>query len=302
MQRHMRLLCRGREILFPRRPLVMGIVNLNDDSFCHDGTLNICHAFDHTKRLAHQGADIIDVGGESARTNRLPISAEEEVSRVRPFIEAFEKEIASASPKDEEQIWPPLLSINTWRAEAARPLLECGGDILNDMGGLPDDRNARLCAETGAALLIMHTLAPPKVPMTDARYGDVVAAVEDFFLEKISMAQAAGLPFEQIVMDPGFDFAKQKEDNLRLLGATRRLVGLGRPLLLPLSRKTFIGDVLGLADPRDRDAGTIACIAAGIRDGAAIFRVHNVLAAFQAVKICHAVLRASTSDSSLPLL
>lgn len=275
----------------------MAIVNINDDSFSGDGTLDPDAALGRAAELARLGADIIDVGGESARTNRGPVSVAEEVRRVRPFIEGFSAAVAAAGPRDAEQLWPPLLSVNTWRPDAARALLESGGDILNDMGGLPDDRNARTCAETGAALLIMHTLAPPKVPMTGARYRDVTAEVEEFFKSKLGLARAAGLPPEQTLLDPGVDFAKDKEDNLRLLAATRRLAALGRPLLLPVSRKTVIGEVLGLPDPRDRDAGTIACVASGLLDGAAVFRVHNADAAFRAIKVCHAVLSAAPAGA-----
>lgn len=288
----MTLRCRGREVRFPRRPLVMGIVNITSDSFCGDGSLDPEAALEKAARLAAQGADIIDAGGESARTNRGPVSVEEEVRRVEPFIRGFERAVAAAAPRDAEQVWPPLLSLNTWRPEAAAALLAAGGDILNDMGGLPDDRNARLCAECGAALLIMHTLAPPKVPMGGTRYGDVVAEVEAFFRRKLEEARAAGLEEERVIFDPGIDFAKDAPDNLRLLAAVPRLAALGRPLLLPVSRKTVIGDVLGLPDPNERDPGTVACVASGLLDGAAVFRVHNVEAVWRAVKVCHAVVSA----------
>ena len=162
-------------------------------------------------------------------------------------------------------------------------------ELVNDMGALPDDRNARLCADHGAALLIMHSVGQPKVPHFHQAWDDVMRAMEDFIAEKIGLATHAGLSPESIVLDPGIDFAKQREDNLRVDRELGRLTRFGRPLLVPVSRKTVIGEVLGLPDPRDRDAGTIACIAAAMQRGGSIFRVHNVEAAWQAVKTLHGI-------------
>lgn len=272
----MELIARARHIRFPRRPLLMGILNINDDSFSGDGRLDPGWALERARTLASLGADIIDVGGESARTNREAVSPEEELRRIRPFIEGFGAAMASAVPRDAGQVFPPLLSLNTWRPEVAGPALEVGGDLLNDMGALPDDRNARHCARTGAALLIMHSLGAPKVPHTHVVYADVMEALHSFFREKIALATAAGVAREALVLDPGIDFAKQTADNLRIHRELECLQTFGRPILLPVSRKGMIGNVLGLDHPADRDAGTAACIVAGARRGAAIFRVHNV--------------------------
>lgn len=277
---------KDREIRFPRRPLVMAVVNINDDSFCGDGTLDPTEALSQARDALRSGADVIDAGAESARTNRGPISPEEEIARLLPFIRAFPALVAefSGPPLDSEQLWPPLLSINTWRPEVVEGVLGEGGDLLNDMGGLPDSRNARLCAAHGAALLIMHTVGLPKVPHTGQQYADVCGALEDFFAEKLALASEAGLDPQATLLDPGIDFAKQRDDNLKVYRDLERIVAFNRPVLVPVSQKTVIGDVLNLPDPRERDAGTVACLTRGVVAGAQLFRVHNVPAAVQTIK------------------
>ncbi len=279
----------AREIVFPRRPLVMGIVNVNDDSFSGDGTLEIEAALAQAKRQVEEGADVIDVGAESARTNRAAVAVEEEVRRFREFLVRWPEAIAAATPKDDEQVWPPVLSANTWRPEVVEAVLPFGVELVNDMGALPDDRNARLCAEAGASLLVMHSVGEPKVPHFHQQWDDVIASMEEFFEAKIAMAVKAGLPVAALVLDPGIDFAKQRDDNLTVYRELERLHRFGRPLLVPVSRKTVIGEVLGIAEPKDRDAGTVACISAVVRRGAQMVRVHDVRAAWQAVKMLDAL-------------
>ena len=279
----------AREIVFPRRPLVMGIVNVNDDSFSGDGTLEIEAALAQAKRQVEEGADVIDVGAESARTNRAAVAVEEEVRRFREFLVRWPEAIAAATPKDDEQVWPPVLSANTWRPEVVEAVLPFGVELVNDMGALPDDRNARLCAEAGASLLVMHSVGEPKVPHFHQQWDDVIASMEEFFEAKIAMAVKAGLPVAALVIDPGIDFAKQRDDNLTVYRELERLHRFGRPLLVPVSRKTVIGEVLGIAEPKDRDAGTVACISAVVRRGAQMVRVHDVRAAWQAVKMLDAL-------------
>jgi len=275
-------------------PRIMGIVNINDDSFSGDGSLDIGNAKEKAVRLAREGADFIDVGAESARTNRAPVSPGEEIDRLLPFLDGYRALFAKESPQHERQFWPPLLSVNTWRPEVIRAVLATGEvDLVNDMSGLEREENARLCVEVCAALLIMHTKAPPKVARTGERYDDVWADLERFFDERLARANAAGLPKDRIVLDPGIDFAKQREDNLSIYRELERLVGKGVPVLLPVSRKTVIGEVLGLDNPSDRDAGTIACMVRGVMAGAAIFRVHEVRAAAHAMGILEAVRAAA---------
>jgi len=279
------LRARGRRVDVISRPLVMGIVNVNDDSFSGDGTLDFGDAWRLAADQAAQGADVVDVGAESARTNREAVSVDEEVRRLAGFLAEWTAGLGRLRARFADQLWPPLLSINTWRPEVVARVLPLGGDILNDMGGLPDDRNARWCAAHGAALLVMHTVGPPKVPHTHVVYEDVVASVERFFKDRLTLCAAAGLAADATILDPGFDFAKPREDNLRLLAEVGRFRRFGRPILLPVSRKTFIGQTLGLKDPKDRDAGTVAALVAGQCRGAHIFRVHQVRAAAEAVRV-----------------
>ncbi len=282
----MLLRARDREIRFPRRrPLLMGIVNVNDDSFSGDGTLDIDAALARAGRQIRDGADIIDVGAESARTNRGAITAAEEVARLRPFVDAFAGLAAEARPGGT----PPMLSVNTWRPEVVGEVLPLGVDLLNDIGALPDDRNARLCADHGSALLIMHSVGLPKQPHRGQRYPDVMGELERFFEERLALAEGAGLGRERTLLDPGIDFAKDRDDNLRIFRHTANLARLGRPLLLPVSRKTVIGEVLGLAEPQARDAGTIACSVACALRGAAVLRVHDVAAHSAALEVIGAL-------------
>ena len=280
---------------FPRPALVMGVVNLVADSFSGDGITEMDAALAHARELVAQGADIVDIGAESARTNRGAISVEEEAAQLVRFIERWD-EIRNQNRRPsrggggrlKSEIRNVPLSINTWRPEVARVALAAGGDILNDIGGLPTDENARICARTGAALLIMHAVGTPKIPHTHVGYEDVMRSLDEFFAEKIALAGRAGVPSERILLDPGIDFAKQRDDNLRIYRELERLHHFGRPVLLPVSRKTVIGDVLPLP-PAERDAGTVACITAGFLRGAQIFRVHNVRAAVQSLRMLEAV-------------
>lgn len=287
-------------IEFPRRPLIMGIVNINDDSFCGDGTLDPEKALAQAEAMLRDGADIIDIGAESARTNRGPITESEEIARLLPFMEAWPDLIARLpeNPWDAGQLWPPMLSINTWRSGVIEAVLPYGGDLINDISALPDATNARLCAEHGASLLIMHSIGQPKVPHTHIGYDNILDTMVSFFDEKLALAEVAGLSPEHIILDPGIDFAKQREDNLTLYRHADELQRWGRPVLLPVSRKTVIGQVLDLPQAVDRDAGTVACIAAGLRRGSQIFRVHHVKAAAQAVKVLWGLEKAAQTGAA----
>ena len=294
------LTARGRTVEFPRRPLVMGIVNINDDSFAGDGSLDIDRAIETARSHVLSGADIIDVGGESARTNRPAIDEDEELARVRPFLERFHECYAGTTPVDGSQLFPPLLSINTWRPRVAAATLQVSGHLLNDMSALATDENAVTAAKYGAGLLIMHSVGLPKQKHTHVGYRDILSTLESFFEQKLRQAINAGLQPEAIVLDPGIDFAKQRADNLRIFRGLKRLKHFGRPILLPVSRKTVIGDVLGITNPADRDPGTIACVVAGTLRGASLFRVHNVHAVVESLKVIYPIvsdLAASTDGS-----
>jgi len=283
----MKLVARRHVLEFPRRPLIMGILNLGADSFSGDGIPDLDRAVARAKEMLQEGADIVDVGAESARTNRPAMSEREEAEALGAFAARW-AEICEAAPDGA----PPLLSINTWRPAVCRDVLAIGGDILNDIGALPTPENAEICAATGAALLIMHSVGEPKVPHTHVGYDDVMARMESFFEEKLALVERAGLAREATILDPGIDFAKQRGDNLRIYRELERLHRFERPILLPISRKTVIGQVLELPVPASRDAGTIACLVAGRLRGAEIFRVHNVRAAAQAAGIIAAVQAA----------
>lgn len=263
----------------------MGIVNVNDDSFSGDGTLDVDEALAQAVRQAEDGADVIDVGAESARTNREAIAVKEEILRFQGFLERWKDAVAKAQPRDDVQVWPPVLSANTWRPDVVEAVIKHGAELVNDMGGLPDDRNARACAEAGASLLIMHSVGLPKVPHVHQQWDDVMGEMERFFEERLCMADGAGLAREAIVLDPGIDFAKQRDDNLTVLRNLDRLTQFERPILAPVGRKTVIGEVLGLPEPTDRDAGTIACVAAVVRRGGHLLRVHDVRSTWQAVRV-----------------
>jgi len=286
----MNLLARNRLITFPRRPLVMGILNLCAESFSGDSLQGVDLALRRARQMVAEGADIIDVGAESATTGQPARSEADEIACLLPFVQRFAAEVVGfESPTDAAQVFPPLLSINTWRPAVVRAVLPVGGDLLNDMGALPTDENARLCAETGAALLIMHNEGEPKVWHPYHTYPDVMATLEAFFEEKIAMAVAAGVARDALVLDPGIGFTKLHDDNLRIYRDLERLHRFERPILLPVSRKTVIGEVLGLP-AAERDAGTVACIVSGLRRGAQIFRVHNVRAAVQTIRTAGALL------------
>ena len=275
---------REKTLDFSNRTMVMGIININDDSFSGDGTLDQYKAMQMALEKVDQGADIIDVGAESARTNRGPITINEEVDRLIPFIDTFH------SFNWNEERKKPLLSINTWRPEVTKKIVPLGIDILNDIGALNQSDNAEICAKHGSALLIMHSIGLPKEPHLGQKYENIIDEINIFFEKKIQFAESLGLKREQIILDPGIDFAKDCKDNLKILKDLNIFQKHGRPILVPVSRKTVIGEVLGIDDPNDRDAGTVACSVSSILRGASILRVHNVIAASQTVRMISSLI------------
>lgn len=267
----------------------MGIINVNDDSFSNDGTLSIDESIRSAIGQVNAGADIIDVGAESARTNRKAIDIEEEIERFVSFMQRWDEVVENSKPLDAEQVWPPVLSLNTWRSEVVEKILPHGGELLNDMSALPSSANAEWAAHYKVALLIMHSVGEPKIPHTHQQWEDVMGSMHTFFTEKIEQAIAAGVARDSILIDPGIDFAKQRDDNLTIYKNIAELKKHGCCILLPVSRKTVIGDVLGVENPQERDAGTVACVVQGVMEGVHCFRVHNVTAAFDAVKMVHEI-------------
>jgi dihydropteroate synthase len=258
-----------RTLALGERPLLMGVVNASPDSFSDDGS---ARTLDRQLRLAGElvdaGADILDVGGESARTGVPPVSVEAEIERVVPLVARIAAELGA------------IVSVDTYKPLLARAAIGAGASIVNDVSGLRDPALADLCAETGAALVLMHTLAAPKQRLQDPDlYGeDVTGEVLAFLHTRIELALAAGVSSEQLILDPGPDFAKTPAQTIALLANVGRLHELHRPLLMAISRKDFIGALTSRA-PRERLAGTLAALAHGVDAGAHIFRVHDVAAA-----------------------
>jgi dihydropteroate synthase len=243
------------------QPLVMGIVNASPESFSDGGAIGDLDA--QVERALAMGADLIDVGGESGVTDRPPVPAEEEAARVVPLVERLTSEGV-------------IVSVDTWKAPVARAAIDAGASMINDVSGLIDPGVADACAESGAALVVMHTRARPK-EKAFPEYDDVVADVLAFLRERMEFALQRGVGEEQIVIDPGPDFAKTPAETVAVLQRLSDLHELGRPVLLAASRKDFIG-ALCERPPADRLAGTVAAIGEGVTAGAAIVRVHDVAA------------------------
>jgi dihydropteroate synthase len=257
----------GRELAGGGRPLLMGIVNATPDSFSDGGERpTLAARLEHARRLLADGADLIDVGGESARGDRAPVGPEEELARVLPLVERLAGEGA-------------LVSVDTHKAAVAEAAVAAGAVMVNDVSGLRDPGVADVCARSGAALVLLHTRVAPKGTLLDPdRYEDVVADVVGFLRDRMAVAVEHGVAEEQLVLDPGPDFAKTPAQTVAVLRRLDALRALGRPLLLAVSRKDFVGALTGRA-PADRGAGTLAALAHGIDAGAAILRVHDVAAA-----------------------
>jgi dihydropteroate synthase len=250
------------------RPLLMGIVNASPDSFSDGGrSRTLDGRVELASELLAAGADILDIGGESASTGRPPVELQEEIERVAPLIERVASELGAT------------VSVDTYKPDVARAAIAAGASIVNDVSGLRDPALAELCAQTGAALVVMHTRAAPRERMQDPNlYGDIVSEVIAFLRQRTEVAIAAGVSPEQLIVDPGPDFAKTPAQTIRLLAEVQRLHELKLPLLMAISRKDFIGALTGRA-PRERLAGTLAALAHGADAGAHIFRVHDVAAA-----------------------
>jgi dihydropteroate synthase len=260
------------------RPLLMGVVNASPDSFSDGG----CHRtvgerVALARELVAAGADGIDVGGESATTGRPPVGVEEEIARVVPLVERLVAEVAVSG--DRGSVRRPMVSVDTYKPAVAAAALAAGAGIVNDVSGLRDPALARVCAEAGAALVVMHTAAAPRECRQDpALYGDVVGEVLAFLRARVEEAIAQGLTRAQLLVDPGPDFAKTPAQTVELLVHAERLHELGLPVVWAVSRKDFVGALTGRA-PRARGAGTLAALAHGLDVGAHVYRVHDVAAA-----------------------
>jgi dihydropteroate synthase len=273
--------------LGPGEPLVMGIVNASPESFSDGGRwVTLDAQAERARELVAEGAHLIDVGGESGVTGVPAVAAEEEARRVVPLVERLAAEGI-------------VVSVDTWKAEVARATLAAGAAMINDVSGLRDPALADECAAAGAALVVMHTRAAPKVKEFPD-YGDVVADVVEFVRERVELARSRGVGEDQIVVDPGPDFAKTPAETVTVLRSLGSLAGLGYPVLLAVSRKDFVGALIG-RPPRERLAGTLAAVGAGVDAGASIVRVHDVAATvdFLAVRAALAGERSVPDDLRL---
>jgi dihydropteroate synthase len=260
----------------------MGVVNVTPDSFSDGGRhLEPEAAAAHAARLVEDGADLLDVGGESTRPGARPVSADEECARVVPVIERLRARGVTAP-----------ISIDTSKALVAREALRAGADLINDVQGLRDPGLARVAAELGAPVVLMHMRGTPADMQSRAVYQDVAGEVRSELADAVERAVRAGVPWELLIVDPGIGFAKTAEQNLILLRQLGVLRSLGRPLLLGVSRKSFIGKITG-APVEGRGAGTLAAVAACVLSGVEFLRVHDVAAARQAALVAAAIRDAS---------
>ena len=283
-----RAMLRGIDIdCSPCRPLVLGIVNASPESFSDgDKVATLDRQLARAATLLDQGANMIDVGGESGVTNRVALPAAEEIRRVIPLVEALVD-------------WGAIVSVDTWKAPVALAALRAGAHLINDVSGMRDPTIATYCAEFGAGLVIMHTLAPPKVKAFPD-YVDVVGEIAAFLEERMEVATSRGLSRDRLVLDPGPDFAKTPAQTVAVLRNLPALASLGAPVLLSASRKDFIGALTGRM-PRQRLAGSLAAVWAGLDAGASMLRVHDVAETVDFLRVRGALLGLHEVASDLHL-
>ena len=255
------------------RPLVVGIVNATPDSFSDSGARSPSAWVDNALASYEAGAAIIEVGGESNVSNRPPVPVEVEIERVVPIVEAL---VAAGA----------AVTVDTHRAETAAAALAAGAALINDITGLSDPQMIELCAREGSGVVLMHTRTPPKTPRWDeGLYPEgVTQDLLEFFGERLAALGAAGIPRESVVLDPGPDFAKTPHQSVAALRDLGELRCFGCPIMLAVSRKDFVGALSGRR-PRERAAGTFAALAAGLRRGARLLRVHDVAATVDFLRV-----------------
>ncbi|MCI0340108.1 MAG: dihydropteroate synthase [Planctomycetales bacterium] len=269
---------RGREVPLGPRPWVQGILNVTPDSFSDGGRfLDPAAAVARGRAMAEEGADLLDVGGESTRPGSAPVPEAEERARVIPVIRALARDVAVP------------ISVDTSKASVAAAALEAGAAMVNDVTALRGDpAMAGVLARAGGALVLMHMQGEPRTMQAAPRYGEVVAEVAAFLRERVEAAVAAGIAREQLLVDPGIGFGKTLEHNLEILRRLGELRSIGRPILVGPSRKSFLGALLDLP-VGERLEGTLAAVAACVLRGALVVRVHDVRAAARAVRVAAAL-------------
>ncbi len=270
---------------FPRPALIMGIVNVTPDSFSDGGQfLAADKAVTHALELVGQGADLLDIGGESTRPGATPVSEAEELRRVLPVIEQLVGRVKVP------------LSIDTVKPAVARAALAAGASIVNDIAANREDETMwRVVAETGAGYVCMHMQGSPQTMQSEPSYRGLLREVEDFFRDRLKRLNDNGVLADQVVFDVGIGFGKTVEHNLELLASLGAFTGLGRPLLVGSSRKSFIGKLLG-ADVAERLPASLACACLAVAGGAQIIRAHDVAQTAQAVRMTEAIRARQTND------
>ena len=263
---------------FPRPMVVMGVVNTTPDSFSDGGHfLDNDMATDHGLRLADEGAEIIDIGGESTRPGSEPVSVKEELRRVLPVIERLAKRCEA------------VISIDTQKPAVAKAGLDAGASIVNDIAANRQSTEMwQVVAEARAGYVCMHMQGTPQTMQTEPHYDDVLQEVGDFFSERLTRLAEHGVNSEQVALDPGIGFGKELEHNIKLLSGIHQLIISGRPLLIGASRKSFIGKLLGTPS-NERLPASLACAACAAAEGAHIVRVHDVAETVQAVRMAEAL-------------
>jgi len=261
------------------RGVIMGVINVTPDSFSDGGNFTaVSAAMDHGLRLVDEGAEILDIGGESTRPGAAPVTAEEELHRVLPVIEGLAARTGAA------------LSIDTSKASVARAAVAAGAEIINDVTALRgDDDMAHVAAASGAAVVMMHMRGTPRTMQQDPHYDDVVAEVSAHLAQRVDAARAAGIVADRIAIDPGIGFGKTVEHNLQLIAGLGRFAAPGHPVLLGVSRKSFLATAAGCSEVSERDLPTAVLTAIGYGLGARIFRVHAVRPNVQALRLAESL-------------
>lgn len=257
--------CAGREITLGQRTLIMGVLNVTPDSFSDGGRFfKLDDAVAHAERMAEDGADIIDVGGESSRPGADPVDEEEEKRRVIPVIKEISRRIDLP------------ISIDTYKPSVAEEAIDSGASIINDITALRDPEMVDLAARGKVGVVLMHMKGTPKTMQVSPEYDDLISEIYSFLDERIEVALQGGVDRDRIMIDPGIGFGKRYEDNLEILRRLREFKSLGCPILIGTSRKSFIGKTLGDLPVEERLEGTAATVAISIANGADVVRVHDV--------------------------
>lgn len=277
MGEHFKLVC-GRFQLTLNRPHVMGIVNVTPDSFSDGGRYTSADlAVAHAQTLIAEGADILDIGGESTRPGAVPVSLDEELQRVIPVVEAL------------KPITTVPISIDTYKPEVMRAAIAAGADMVNDVRALQEPGALEVVANSQVGVCLMHMQGVPQTMQINPSYGDVVAEVKQFLAERVDACHAHGIGNERVILDPGFGFGKTTAHNIALIQHLNALTELGLPLLVGLSRKSVLGKIAGGDEQQRLHAGLAASVISVLR-GANIVRVHDVKATVDALKVVAAVM------------